>query len=387
MKVSIQDREVYQTLKPADVAAYLHSANWQPGINRPGHSSMWHTTYEGEPVELLLPLNRQFKDYVVRMAETVPLIAAVEKRSELEVLSDIQTAGSDVVRVRYHFASAQDGSIPLDRGEALIENVREIFLAGACAVLSKRPHFANMKAQQARDYVQTLRLGQSERGSYVLKVLSPVPPQLNPCLASAPGLNGETEPPFARLAVTQISHALAALRSAADEAMSSFQSDVFDRAVQQGVSANLCTALVNIGGLQPQSNDELVFSFSWARSRPADPKIVREIAFPGDLFPIIGEAARLYKVHAPPEETELLGFVVKLQSTAANGTPAGPITLSTVLEGRQRKVTIHLSEPDHAKAIHAYHDGSVISCRGTLAKHGAIWTLQDPGRVTILGDE
>ncbi|WP_020469989.1 hypothetical protein [Zavarzinella formosa] len=385
MNVSIRDRAVYETLNPTDLAAYLRSANWTAGDNRPGHSSTWRTTFDGQMVELMVPLNRQYKDYVDRMAETVPLIAAVEKRSELEVLGDIQTASSDVVRVRYRYASAHDGSIPLDRGEALVENTRELFLAGACAAVAKRPYFGNFKAQQARDYVQTLRLGQSERGSYVITVLSPVPPQLNPKQVDLFG--ADVEQPYERLAVTQMSKALVALRAAADEAMTSFQTDGFDRAVQDGVSANLCSALVGIGGPSAQPNDELVVSFTWARSRPADAGIAREIVFPGDRFPVISEAARLYRRTAPAEETEIRGVIVALKADHAHGPLVGPVTVRDILSGRPRKVQINLDEPSHRLAWEAYESRAEVTCRGILTRSGTNLAIQTPRDFAIVSDE
>lgn len=384
MNVTIRDRTVYETLNPANVAAYLASAGWDLSKSRPGHSSLWHKTFEGDTVELLLPLNPQFKDYVERMAETIPLIAAIEKRSQLEVLSDIQTANADVVRIRCQYASAHDGSIPLDRGEAIVEGTRELLMAGACAALSKRPYYASLKPQQARDYVQKLRLGQSERGSYVLTVLSPVPPELKPSKPTIPGLE---EPPYERLALTQLSKALSSLRDAADEAMTSLRMDAFDRAIQDGVSANLCSALVGIGGTAPQTGDKLSIAFTWARSRTADPNIAREIVFPGDRFTVISEAARLYKGIDVEEEIEIRGVIVALKTDQTQGPPFGPVTVRDVLTTRHRKVQIHLDKRLHEMAIRAYKNRDEVSCRGVITRSGSNSTILQPRDFIVLTDD
>ncbi len=384
MNVTIRDRTVYETLNPANVAAYLASAGWDLSKSRPGHSSLWHTTFEGDSVELLLPLNPQFKDYVERMAETIPLIAAIEKRSQLEVLSDIQTANADVVRIRYRYASANDGSIPLDRGEAIVENTRELLMAGACAALSKRPYYASLKPQQARDYVQKLRLGQTERGSYVLTVLSPVPPELKPSKPTIPGLE---EPPYERLALTQLSKALSSLRDAADEAMTSLRMDAFDRAIQDGVSANLCSALVGIGGTAPQTGDKLSIAFTWARSRPADSNIAREIVFPGDRFTYIAQAARLYKGSDTSDDTEIRGVIMALKTEHSEGPPVGPVTIRDFTASRPRKVLVHLDELSHKAAVQAYEKRYEVSCRGVITRSGNNLTIQQPRDFMVLTDE
>ena len=131
MKIAINDRAAFESLHPTDVAAYLNTTGWREIDHRAGFSSTWQRAWKNESVELFMPLNRSIPDYVLRMAEAAKLIAAIEDRSELEVLTDLQIAGSDIIRVRFRFASAEDGSIPLERGEALIENAREMMLAGA----------------------------------------------------------------------------------------------------------------------------------------------------------------------------------------------------------------------------------------------------------------
>jgi hypothetical protein len=385
MKISIHDRAPFEVLNPSDAAAYLQTTGWKEVEHKPGNSSIWNRPWQEQTAELLLPLNRAYRDYVLRMSEVVQLIAALENRSQIEVLSDLQTAGTDIVRVRFRYAAAQDGSIPLARGEALVENTREMFLAGACAAVSRRPYFATLKPQPARDFVQNLRLGQSERGSYVLTVLSPVTPQLQP----APGMlfPEALEPPFERKAVMQTHHALLALRNAADEAMTSFKMDVFERAVGEGVSGNLCSALVGMGGDNPQPGDELAFSFTWARSRPADPSAVRDIAFPGDRFPVIAEAARLYRSSVPSEEIEVRGVIVQLKADQPQGPLTGPVIVRAEGDGKPRKIQITLDEHSHRVAIQAYESRAEVVCRGELTRSGTNLTLQNPRGFAILADD
>jgi hypothetical protein len=206
-------RQTVAAISPTDIAAYLASSGWKQTEFEADHSSNWVNSFEGEPVELMLPLNRRFKDFSVRAEEAVLLLASVEQRPLVEVLSDLQTAGSDVIRIRFRHASASDGSIPLDQGEALIENAREMMLAGACAAVQPKAYYARRRPEEASRFVRGLRLGQTERGSYVLTVHSPVSPSLQTPLF------GDPEPPFERRAVTQLARSLVALRRATDSAL------------------------------------------------------------------------------------------------------------------------------------------------------------------------
>ncbi len=384
MNVIIRDREPFEQLNPAEVAAYLRSEGWKEVEHKPDRVSVWVDAADGESLEILLPLRRTLGDYVLRMAEAVGTLAAKENRSQLEVLADLQTAGSDVIRVRYRHATATDGSISLDQGESLVENAREMMLAGACAAVQRRPYYAASKPEEARRFVRGLRMGQTERGSYVLTVFSKVDPSLKAGLKS---LFDDPDAPFERRAVTQLATALAALRAATDMALTAPSADVFQKAVQAGVSANLCEAVVGMNGTDALPADELRISFTYARSRPADADAPREIAIPGDHVRLIAEAARLYRASAPPEETEIRGAVVQLKRDEPKGAASGPITVMAFIEGKPRRVQITLDEKSHLQAMQAYERGAEISCTGDLVKQGGAWVLQNPKGFTVTAVE
>ncbi|MGH7222651.1 MAG: hypothetical protein ACRELF_05450, partial [Gemmataceae bacterium] len=293
MKVHIHEQEIFKNLNPVEIASYLRSTGWHDMASKPNHSSTWRKTINSESLELLLPLNRAIGDFASRMADVVSDLAAVEQRSQLEILTDLQTAGADVMRVRLRNPESANGTLPIEQGVPLVDNTRELLLAGACAAVQPRPYFATRKPDQANQFLSNLRLGQSERGSYVLTILSPVPPHLAP----ANGVLFEIEEPFARRAVLTLSRALQALREAADLALSSGHFDPFSEAVSAGVSSNLCSALARMAHGVPAAC-ELVLSWTWARSRPVDGDAIRDVVFPGDRLPVIDEAARLLKATA-----------------------------------------------------------------------------------------
>jgi len=89
MKIVIRDREVFENLNPDEIASYLRSTGWREISSKPNHSSMWSKEFEGEDFEMLLPQNRAFSDFTLRMAEVVSGLATVERRSQLEILADL----------------------------------------------------------------------------------------------------------------------------------------------------------------------------------------------------------------------------------------------------------------------------------------------------------
>jgi hypothetical protein len=380
MKTRILDSEPFKILNPADIAVYLQSKGWVKHKDQPGYCSIWFKQYQGETADLLLPVDRGIRDYVTRMIDAVRLVAAIEDRSETEVLSDFQYASTDVIRFRFSYADAADGSIPLLQGERLVENAKEMFLAAGSAVISRRAYFATNRPEEVREFVQNLRMGQSERGSYILTLLSRVTPVLK---QEQQTFFDDPEPPFERKAVAGLNTALIALRDAVDQAATNFTAKVFQDAVAHGVSANLCQALVNMNATNPQPVDQLRFGFTWARSRPNVTSAVNEVSFRAETFPIIAEAARVLKAVAPQEDQEIQGYVVKLQQRDDGGVAS----VATVIDGQPRKVKISLIAEDHQRAIVAYDRRVEVRCRGNLIKNGQLWSLKEPGRVYLVADD
>ena len=175
-------------------------------------------------------------------------------------------------------------------------------------------------------------MGQTERGSYILTVYSPVSPSLH----SAPQALFESNPPFERRAITRLANALVALRQATDKAVTTPSEQIFQNAISAGVSANLCSAIVGMNGTEVQPSDELRISFTYARSRPVEASTPREIVIPGDHIRLIDEASRFYRASAPPEETDLRGAVVQLRRDEQSGPAAGPVTVMAFVDGKPR---------------------------------------------------
>ena len=328
---------------------------------------------------MLLPFDRTVGDYLTRMVDAVRLIAALEERLVTEVLTDLQHASTDVLRIRLCSADAADGTLPLLQGERMVKSTTELLAAAGCAVNARRAYFPASRTDEVRQFVQNLRLGQSERGSYVLTVQSRVAPELR---QEQPSLFDAPEPPFERRAVTALNRALIALRDAVDAAATNFTAKVFQDAVAHGVSANLCQAVAGMTAANPQPVDQLRFAFTWARSRPFDSAPPREVGFRAEAFPIIAEAGRVLKAVAPLEDQEIQGYVVKLEQRGEGGIA----TVTTVLDGQARKVALPLAADDHKRATQAYDQRIEIRCRGDVTRSGNTWTLQNPGHVAFVAD-
>jgi hypothetical protein len=382
MKATIRDPAILQALAPLELAAYLRSNGWKQVDRLGDKGSVWVLSRKnGKEYEVLLPLRKDLRDYVYRMADALRVLEVVEERSQLEIFQDLTTTGADVFRFRSLQPDAQDGTIPIDDGVELIRHARESMLAAACSAVDPRPYYPTRKPTQAVEYLQRVRLGQTERGSYVVTLVAPVPPDL------APDKNGQApldiEDPFERRANIVLARAFAAIRDAAPEALASGEFAVFERAVSQGVSANLCDAVAAMAGGGGDGRD-LEVSVTWSRLRPVEHDIPRRIQLSADAIPIIREAGRIFRETSPRETFELVGVVVGLRRD--EGAPIGKVTVAGVIDGALRKIQLELGEPDYSQAVEAHKQELVVSCEGELVREGRGFSLRNPRNFRVERD-
>ena len=178
MRARISDPEVFQGLSHIDVRAYLAAQGWKES-DRIGNKALVFIKKDsdGKDWEILLPTRSDLGDYAQRMAEALHYVALLEHRSELAVLNDLQLSGFDVVRVRISHAE-EVGTISVVVGVGLLRHARNMLLASACAAIMPRPVYHARRPDKASQYLASVRLGQTERGSYVVPLLSTVGPAL-----------------------------------------------------------------------------------------------------------------------------------------------------------------------------------------------------------------
>ncbi len=235
------------------------------------------------------------------------------------------------------------------------------------------------KPSQALEHVRRVRIGQSERGSYVITLLSRVTPLLHT-------LNEqlfETDPPYERQVTQTLAESLVALDQAAEQAALTQQMTAFDSAILKGVNANLCDAVVGLWG-NDDVQRKLEFSFTWSPARPVTTELPTRIAISSDRIPVIREAGRLLRERAPVTDFELRGAVIKL--VRPEGAPRGKVTVVGILDDRQVRVTAELDELPYHLAVTAHDLGKTLRILGTLAKEGRSYVLQG-GRDVAIDEE
>lgn len=375
MKATIRDAATLAAIRPIEISAYLRATGWSQGSSQPNEWALWLSGGEqGAEVEALVPLNRRVRDFSARIADLLRALEVVEQRSQLEILRDLLTTCADVVRIRFVDSETGDGSIPLEEGAVIVQKARDMIAAATCAAISPRAYFHARKPNQASEYLRRVRLGQTEQGSYVLTIISPV----------AIGMADrqhlfDVEEPFERRVTMTLANSLRATKAAAQEATASGDFRSFRSAVDLGVSANLCDAIVGLSN--PDHDRALEVGFSWSRSRPVAAECVREVVIPPDAIPVVAEAGRLFRETSDREDFELRGPVVKLERP--EGVELGRVTVYGFVDEQPRKVVLELTGAAYHAAVQAHDERTIVSCLGTLMREGNIFRMTEPRAFSI----
>lgn len=286
------------------------------------------------------------------------------------------TSDRDVIRVRSPEAE-DDGSVRIEAGVDLVVHARDLVLSAACAAWSPRPTYRAGKVKQADDYMSRVRLGQTEQGSFVVTLLAPVPPSIEPQPDFWPR---EDEEPYERLVTRRLSSGLDAAAEAIEKYNLGAGITVFESAVQRGVSANLCDAAAKLS----DKGDGVEISITWARTRRTpQPRWAR--TFTRSEGETLGEVGRIFHEKQPRPDELVEGFIVKLARDESHFD--GHVTMKAFVDGRLMSVHAELQRSDYDLAIQAHRDKQPIAAMGTLERVGHRWRLANPNNVRRVQEE
>jgi hypothetical protein len=166
--------EIISRLEPATIASFLR----RNGYIRVGTESGIMEAYRDDSGRsILLPLDKQLGDYRRRLCEIVDLFAVDDLTSD-DVLSLIVLPESDILRYRIETPDSSWGSLQLGYTYEATHALFDVLKYTAAGVSSHKRDYTNVSTE-AQAFANGCRFGQTELGSFVLKVYCPVrPPSL-----------------------------------------------------------------------------------------------------------------------------------------------------------------------------------------------------------------
>lgn len=384
----IQDPDVLGAQTPSALATYLRASGWTL-VRRTETAAYWTLpTADGDEFEVQQPLEQELRDYALRVGDAFVVLAKAEQTSELEVLRRITWATWDVHTVKLSPADEPPGMLPIEDGVSAYESLRSLVVASAYPIFTNQ-HRAVQPARKPQglvDFVRAVRIGPGGEGSYTLTAHTPVPPLLSgqPSLFNdlVDGFVGAADDtPVGRKVSLRMHRAVHAAQAAADAALlSSDGLEPFTGAVAHGVSANLCEALVGLGGGVGHPFQVSV-SLAAVRRHPATLAPVR---FRRHHLPVLREAADELRARTPEEDVSVTGEVVRLHRESRT---AGEITLVGRVDEQEplRRIWLGLPSGEYEQAMRAHQEMREVTVRGNLVRRGTRFYLVSPTGFRLLG--
>lgn len=346
------------TVSVEQLQAYLQSKQWFEDGKLRSVATIWHRPHD-EDAEVVLP-SALAKDFGQRVRDALAAIASFEKRSVLNVIGDIKRISSNVITIRVMHADTEDGTIPINDGVLLISKAKDLLSAAAQAVYAKRKHFFGPTPKDARSYLDTLLLGQTEIGSYVVNVIAPSqanfvvdPAASDPTIAAAV--------PLAHAITWNLVTGLEALSTASATYEKVQDLKAFDDAVLSGASANLCDALLGFSGEKHNRTFEITVTVASSPMFESEP---RKFEFDGKHVEILQRVSDYYKDDYVLPDRVLTGHITKL--VRPKDETAGTITLDSFLGDVDRKIRVALTGDDYHLAVVAHDHGQMVRVQGDV---------------------
>ena len=377
-RVHLDRRSVFNAIPPDDLRAFLTSIGFSVIADDSARADVWASSMLSGGAEILVPKSAGIRDYGLRLAELFSTLSESLDRTQEELLQTVTDVVADIVRVRRPSYNEADASIRLRDGAAMLTGALEMMGAVASSTVAPKAVLPPRRPNQAIDYMNHVELGQSERGSYVVSLISRIAPLLTP---GAPGLLEFMEDPFPRKVTTTLALALTAAQSAAQSVKQDGDFSAFGAQVEHGLSSNLCDA---VGRLveDEESSTSISLSISWARSRPSRVAELNAFSFvPSDAV-LLKEAAAYLRSREPEVRVLLTGVVTDLHREPTD--LDGEVSVSTILEGRTRKLRTPLTGPDYRSAIEAHDEKLPVMFRADIVKAGRSWRASNVSEFRVI---
>lgn len=374
MRAIIRDTEALKAVSPAALEAYALAAGWSKTETYGDHSDVY--VAHGRP-EIILPRSQHLGDYANVVSRLVEIFADAAETDELSLYRDLVTADRDVVRVRA--GEESDGTIAVDDGITLLRGARDLVRAAASSLWDPRPQYRAASNREAAKHVQGFHLGQTEQGSFTVTLLTPpvVAPPMQPLTLNQDWLSEDD--PVERRITRRLTGALTTARAITEQAVIGDAEDLSET-VKEGVSANLCKALVKL--IKPFPT--LDVSVTWARTLPRQ-RARESICFGKGDAPILKALERSFYNRELGEYLQLNGTVSRLDRVA--GEDDGNISLKTSVHDHNRSVQARLEPSDYKRAIQAHQAKARVVIKGYIEQTRQGWRLLNAHIVDIISND
>ncbi|MFE2703236.1 hypothetical protein [Streptomyces mirabilis] len=370
--------EIARHLTDRQLALALQSNGWQKYGGQEDLYSRWRPiALGGERVKgVLLPQDTETDDYLELLSQAVAQawkIGDAGIRSILERAAAVHSLGDEV---KFHKETqSHRGTIPWTAGEDLHSGAQKSMAVGAKTRKSKAAYFGNANSFIAKSFLDSVLMGQTEVGSYVITAY--VPPE--EVYTERKVNQGETIPLVGRHTGREITlgmvDALSAARESVDHFNASGSTYGFLDNVRRGVCYELTQAVRSL--IRDSEGAEIEVELNSADDLFSGAPVQRHrLEFSPSDYSALETAGNVFAATAAAEYVTVLGSVTQLERPKP-GDP-GVVRLDVFSGSRANKMRVRLKVEDYDLAVDAHRNNLALRISGRQEVEGRYFWLYDP---------
>ena len=333
-----------------DVTKYLAENGWHKSSEIRDTFQIWHSN-EFPESEVTLPLSEEHKRYEALLLDTIEELSEYLRVSHEALIKQISPSDFDAIMVRAIADDVQNGSIPFDDGIKLLSSAYK--LLKHCS--SKIQKFKN-KSKHLGSYYNHIGMGQTQIGSYVVAIHSPLY-----------RVNSEEEPKLfdSNTSLGRMINKLFYSKLAKVSSVFALESDI-DVITQKLLELNIdkkdCDALIDIFGFKAHRDIEI--KVNWSSKEFIEEKYKSPISFYSRDAQKIAEYREVLKAKKTEKSIQLSGEVADLHRSYDDD--LGRAKLRTIYQDREVSVSFTVSEDLYPVIARAHVDKKVVTLTGEL---------------------
>lgn len=336
----------------------------------------------GHNLDIVIPSREDFIDYYKRLQESIEILSKLEGKSILSVIEEIRKPNVDKLQIRVISDFSEEGAIPLSYAATFVSALKDLIVASACAEEIPEP-FYNRALKRATDYADTVRFGQTRKGSFVATIESDVPVSNFTQLSIAGTESENQQMPFSRRVIQRIQFGVSQIENAI---LNGGVEELLENGYKTGLNANMCDALLKLKA--GTGNMKFEYRVDWSPVLPAPKNISEKVTIERNGLDFIRTLAEKYRGSIESKKILIEGTVVGLSAEDIEEDNEGDrkVTVKVINNTQNiKKVKLNMTVEDYKKACDAHKDGLFIRVEGILEREGKQWVLSGVENFKIIG--
>lgn len=380
----IHDERTLRSVSRAALAAYLRTHDWTKVADWTDRAAVYGKTVNEREQRIWVPIRETFADYADNMERSIQILAQAQNRAPDAILVELQATTSDSVRIAA-LHSHSERALSLQDAGALFRDSLAMIVAAARSAKKPRRAYRGALPTDAAAYLKSISPAPTTFNTFDLTLLSPIPPRYgDEQLRIGQIAQMSFEHSFARRAVIRLKNGLRATQEAVTDVKRQGDFASFDDAVQAGVSANLCDAVLGLVLLSGEFGGGLSVDIRWAPTRPMNGEQFVSIPFSTHDAEIIREAGDRLRSHASFADEHLVADIVRLERQPEEFD--GHAQLLAEIDDQSRRLSVTFAPTDFAAVITAFRERRQIELDGDLHPINRGYELRNPRNVRLLED-